>query len=238
MLSYSTLGSGAGPDVQKVADAVKIVKDLQPDLMVEGPIQYDAAIDPAVAKVKVKAASDVAGRANVFVFPDLNTGNNTYKAVQQATGAVAMGPVMQVRGGQWWRGGVGSVCARVRLTLVVLLQSCCWEAEVRASRAAQEPKLTENAHPPFTCPPSPAHTLFPPTHETQGLSKPVNDLSRGCTVADVVNTICVTSVQALGAKAAAKAAGGAAAAGGGAAAAGAGAKEPAAAATAAAAPAA
>ena len=166
MLSYSTLGSGAGPDVQKVADAVKIVKDLQPDLMVEGPIQYDAAIDPAVAKVKVKGASDVAGRANVFVFPDLNTGNNTYKAVQQATGAVAMGPVMQV-GVVGGGGVVWVVCARVCLTLVVLLQSCCWEAEVRASRAAQEPKLTENAHPsppPFTRPPFPRtpHPSHPP----------------------------------------------------------------------------
>lgn len=128
MLSYSTLGSGAGPDVQKVTDAVQMVKEMRPDLMVEGPIQYDAAIDPAVAKVKVKSHSDVAGKANVFVFPDLNTGNNTYKAVQQATGAIAMGPVMQ------------------------------------------------------------------------GLSKPVNDLSRGCTVADIVNTICVTSVQAMQAK--------------------------------------
>ncbi|GBF96450.1 ferredoxin-dependent glutamate synthase [Raphidocelis subcapitata] len=126
MLSYSTLGSGAGPDVQKVTDAVKLVKEMRPDLMVEGPIQYDAAIDPAVARVKVKTHSEVAGRANVFVFPDLNTGNNTYKAVQQATGAIAMGP---------------------------------------------------------------------------GLSKPVNDLSRGCTVADIVNTICVTSVQAMQAKA-------------------------------------
>lgn len=129
MLSYSTLGSGAGPDVQKVVDAVAAVKSRRPDLKVEGPIQYDAAIDPAVAAVKIKTASDVAGKATVFIFPDLNTGNNTYKAVQQATGAVAMGPVMQ------------------------------------------------------------------------GLKKPVNDLSRGCTVPDIVNTICVTSVQALQAKA-------------------------------------
>ncbi|KAI8473674.1 MAG: phosphate acetyltransferase [Monoraphidium minutum] len=134
MLSYSTLGSGAGPDVQKVTDAVQLVHDMRPDLKVEGPIQYDAAIDPAVAAVKIKTKSEVAGRANVFVFPDLNTGNNTYKAVQQATGAIAMGPVMQ------------------------------------------------------------------------GLSKPVNDLSRGCTVADIINTICVTSVQAIGAKALAAAA--------------------------------
>ncbi|KAF6251911.1 phosphate acetyltransferase [Scenedesmus sp. NREL 46B-D3] len=125
MLSYSTMGSGAGPDVQKVADAVKLVKALHPQLMVEGPLQYDAAIDPTVASVKIKAASEVAGRATVFVFPDLNTGNNTYKAVQQATGAIAMGPVMQ------------------------------------------------------------------------GLRKPVNDLSRGCTVTDIVNTVCVTCVQAM-----------------------------------------
>jgi phosphate acetyltransferase len=125
MLSYSTLGSGAGPDVQKVTDAVQLIKEARPDLMVEGPLQYDAAIDPAVASVKIKTASQVAGRATVFVFPDLNTGNNTYKAVQQATGAIAMGPVMQ------------------------------------------------------------------------GLRKPVNDLSRGCTVQDIVNTICVTCVQAM-----------------------------------------
>lgn len=111
--------------VQKVTDAVKIVKQQRPDLKVEGPIQYDAAIDPTVAAVKIKGGSDVAGKATVFIFPDLNTGNNTYKAVQQASGAVAMGPVLQ------------------------------------------------------------------------GLSKPVNDLSRGCTVPDVVNTIGVTSVQAM-----------------------------------------
>lgn len=125
MLSYSTLGSGDGPDVQKVIDAVAMVKKTRPNMKVEGPIQYDAAIDPVVAAVKVKTDSEVAGKATVFIFPDLNTGNNTYKAVQQATGAVAMGPVMQ------------------------------------------------------------------------GLLKPVNDLSRGCTVADIVNTICVTSVQAM-----------------------------------------
>lgn len=140
MLSYSTMGSGAGPDVQKVTDAVKLVKESRPDLMVEGPLQYDAAIDPTVASVKIKTASEVAGRATVFVFPDLNTGNNTYKAVQQATGAIAMGPVMQ------------------------------------------------------------------------GLRKPVNDLSRGCTVQDIVNTICVTGVQAMQATAAPAAGTGAAAA--------------------------
>mmetsp|Transcript_19763 Transcript_19763/g.42939 ORF Transcript_19763/g.42939 Transcript_19763/m.42939 type:complete len:805 (-) Transcript_19763:957-3371(-) len=128
MLSYSTLGSGAGPEVQRVTEAVAIVKKTRPDIKVEGPIQYDAAIDPAVAAVKVKGTSEVAGKATVFVFPDLNTGNNTYKAVQQSTGAIAMGPVMQ------------------------------------------------------------------------GLLKPVNDLSRGCTVPDVVNTICVTSIQAMAVK--------------------------------------
>mmetsp|Transcript_620 Transcript_620/g.1655 ORF Transcript_620/g.1655 Transcript_620/m.1655 type:complete len:832 (-) Transcript_620:1455-3950(-) len=125
MLSYSTLGSGSGPDVNKVTEAVALVKKERPDIKVEGPIQYDAAIDPKVAAVKVKGKSEVAGRATVFVFPDLNTGNNTYKAVQQASGAVAVGPVMQ------------------------------------------------------------------------GLSKPVNDLSRGCTVQDVVDTITVTSIQAM-----------------------------------------
>ncbi|KAG2499811.1 hypothetical protein HYH03_002105 [Edaphochlamys debaryana] len=124
MLSYSTLGSGAGPDVQKVAEAVAIVKKRRPDIKVEGPIQYDAAIDPKVAAVKVQGESEVAGKATIFIFPDLNTGNNTYKAVQQSTGAIAMGPVMQ------------------------------------------------------------------------GLLKPVNDLSRGCTVPDIINTICVTSIQA------------------------------------------
>lgn len=128
MLSYSTMGSGAGPDVQKVTDAVQLVKEARPDLMVEGPLQYDAAIDPTVAAVKIKTQSEVAGRATVFIFPDLNTGNNTYKAVQQATGAIAMGPVMQ------------------------------------------------------------------------GLRKPVNDLSRGCTVEDIVNTICVTGIQASASK--------------------------------------
>ncbi|GLC50353.1 hypothetical protein PLESTB_000369800 [Pleodorina starrii] len=125
MLSYSTLGSGAGPDVEVVTEAVSLVKARRPDIKVEGPIQYDAAIDPAVAAVKIKGGSEVAGKATVFIFPDLNTGNNTYKAVQQSTGAIAMGPVMQ------------------------------------------------------------------------GLLKPVNDLSRGCTVPDILNTICVTSIQAM-----------------------------------------
>ncbi|GIL65714.1 hypothetical protein Vafri_19393 [Volvox africanus] len=124
MLSYSTLGSGSGPDVQKVEEAVALAKARRPDLKIEGPIQYDAAIDPKVAAVKVHGGSEVAGQATVFVFPDLNTGNNTYKAVQQSSGAIAMGPIMQ------------------------------------------------------------------------GLLKPVNDLSRGCTVPDIINTICVTSIQA------------------------------------------
>ena len=128
MLSYSTLGSGAGPAVDKVAAATALVKERRPDLLVEGPIQYDAAVDPAIAAQKVKGESQVAGRATVCVFPDLNTGNNTYKAVQQSTGALAIGPLMQ------------------------------------------------------------------------GLAKPVNDLSRGCTVADIVNTVACTAVQAIGAK--------------------------------------
>lgn len=126
MLSYSTLGSGAGPAVDKVQKATSILKDQFPEMKVEGPIQYDAAIDPQVASTKVKENSSVAGKANVFIFPDLNTGNNTYKAVQQSTGALAIGPLIQ------------------------------------------------------------------------GLEKPVNDLSRGCTVADIVNTIACTAIQAMG----------------------------------------
>ncbi|HQN19122.1 MAG TPA: phosphate acetyltransferase, partial [Syntrophobacteraceae bacterium] len=123
MLSYSTGESGTGADVEKVREAVRIAKELRPELKLEGPIQYDAAIDPEVAKVKMPD-SEVAGRATVFIFPDLNTGNNTYKAVQRSARAVAIGPVLQ------------------------------------------------------------------------GLGKPVNDLSRGCTVTDVVNTIAITAVQA------------------------------------------
>jgi phosphate acetyltransferase len=130
MLSYSTLGSGTGPAVEKVEHATAIVKERRPDLLVDGPIQYDAAVDPVIAaqKVKREGGSPVAGRATVCIFPDLNTGNNTYKAVQQSTGAVAIGPLMQ------------------------------------------------------------------------GLAKPVNDLSRGCTVADIVNTVACTAVQAIGSK--------------------------------------
>ncbi len=123
MLSYSTGESGKGEDVDKVRDATRIAKERSPDLRIEGPIQYDAAVDPGVAKTKMPD-SDVAGRATVFIFPDLNTGNNTYKAVQRSAGALAIGPVLQ------------------------------------------------------------------------GLNKPVNDLSRGCTVNDIVNTVAITAIQA------------------------------------------
>ncbi|MGC5320671.1 phosphate acetyltransferase [Micromonospora arida] len=123
MLSYSTGSSGAGADVEKVAAATALVRERRPDLLVEGPIQYDAAIDPAVAATKLPD-SPVAGHATVFIFPDLNTGNNTYKAVQRSAGAVAVGPVMQ------------------------------------------------------------------------GLRRPVNDLSRGATVPDIVNTVAITAIQA------------------------------------------
>jgi phosphate acetyltransferase len=123
MLSYSTGSSGAGADVDKVRKATELVRERRPDLLVEGPIQYDAAVDPQVAATKLPG-SDVAGRATVLIFPDLNTGNNTYKAVQRSAGAVAVGPVLQ------------------------------------------------------------------------GLRKPVNDLSRGATVQDIVNTVAITAVQA------------------------------------------
>lgn len=124
MLSYSSGSSGAGPHVDKVDKATKLAQQARPDLAIEGPLQYDAAINPDIAKLKVKGETRVAGKATVLVFPDLNTGNNTYKAVQQAVHCVAMGPLMQ------------------------------------------------------------------------GLRKPVNDLSRGCTVADIVNTVCMTCMQA------------------------------------------
>lgn len=123
MLSYSTGTSGSGIDVDKVVEATRIAKERAPDLLLEGPLQYDAAIDPEVARTKAPK-SEVAGRATVFIFPDLNTGNNTYKAVQRAADAIAIGPILQ------------------------------------------------------------------------GLNKPVNDLSRGCTVADIVNTVAITAVQA------------------------------------------
>ena len=123
MLSYSTGESGKGTDVEKVRAATQIVKKRRPDLKTEGPIQYDAAIDPTVARQKMPH-SEVAGKATVFIFPDLNTGNNTYKAVQRSANVVAIGPVLQ------------------------------------------------------------------------GLNKPVNDLSRGCLVKDIVNTVVITAIQA------------------------------------------
>lgn len=123
MLSYSTGDSGKGEDVDKVAEATKIAKALAPDLLLEGPLQYDAAIDPSVAATKMPG-NPVAGRATVFIFPDLNTGNNTYKAVQRAADAVAIGPVLQ------------------------------------------------------------------------GLNKPVNDLSRGANIPDIINTVAITAIQA------------------------------------------
>ncbi|HEB70107.1 MAG TPA: phosphate acetyltransferase [Desulfobulbus sp.] len=123
MLSYSSGTSGTGADVDRVREATEIARQRRPDLMIDGPIQYDAAIDETVAGKKMPD-SKVAGKATVFIFPDLNTGNNTYKAVQRASGAVAIGPVLQ------------------------------------------------------------------------GLNKPVNDLSRGCQVADIINTVAITAVQA------------------------------------------
>jgi phosphate acetyltransferase len=123
MLSYSTGSSGSGEDVEKVRAATALVRERAPELLVEGPIQYDAAADPQVAAAKMPG-SEVAGRATVFVFPDLNTGNNTYKAVQRSSNALAIGPVLQ------------------------------------------------------------------------GLNKPINDLSRGALVRDIVNTIAITAIQA------------------------------------------
>jgi phosphate acetyltransferase len=124
MLSYSTGESGKGEDVDKVRRATQLVKERSPSLAVEGPIQYDAAVDPSVAKTKLPG-SRVAGAATVFIFPDLDSGNNTYKAVQRSAHAIAVGPVMQ------------------------------------------------------------------------GLRKPVNDLSRGCTVPDIVNTVAITAIQSI-----------------------------------------
>lgn len=123
MLSYSSGASGVGEDVEKVRKATELVKEKRPDLKVEGPIQYDAAVDPSIGKQKMPN-SEVAGQASVLIFPDLNTGNNTYKAVQRETGALAIGPMLQ------------------------------------------------------------------------GLNKPVNDLSRGCTVDDIFNTVIITAIQA------------------------------------------
>jgi phosphate acetyltransferase len=125
MLSYSTGTSGSGADVDKVREATELLRRQRPELPVEGPIQYDAAVEPSVAATKLPG-SEVAGRASVLIFPDLNTGNNTYKAVQRSAGAVAVGPVLQ------------------------------------------------------------------------GLRKPVNDLSRGALVQDIVNTVAITAIQAQG----------------------------------------
>ncbi len=94
MLSYSTGTSGSGADVDKVRAATELVRQREPDLLVDGPIQYDAAVEPSVAATKMPD-SKVAGRATVLIFPDLNTGNNTYKAVQRSAGAIAIGPVLQ-----------------------------------------------------------------------------------------------------------------------------------------------
>jgi phosphate acetyltransferase len=123
MLSYSTGESGKGPGVTVVREATEIVRERRPDLKVEGPIQYDAAVDEAVASLKMPG-SEVAGQATVFIFPDLEAGNVAYKAVQRSANAVAIGPVLQ------------------------------------------------------------------------GLNKPVNDLSRGCTITDIVNTVAITAIQA------------------------------------------
>ena len=123
MLSYSSGTSGQGEDVEKVRRATLLIRERRPDLQVEGPIQYDAAVDPVIGKQKMPNSS-VAGQASVLIFPDLNTGNNTYKAVQRETGALAIGPMLQ------------------------------------------------------------------------GLNKPVNDLSRGCTVDDIFNTVVITAIQA------------------------------------------
>ena len=125
MLSYSSGSSGKGDEVDKVRAATEIVRKKRPDLKIEGPIQYDAAVDMAIGKSKMPN-SEVAGQASVLIFPDLNTGNNTYKAVQRETGALAIGPMLQ------------------------------------------------------------------------GLNKPVNDLSRGCTVDDIINTVVITAIQAQG----------------------------------------
>jgi phosphate acetyltransferase len=125
MLSYSTGESGTGPEVDKVRHATVLVRERRPDLVIDGPMQYDAASDLVTGKSKLPG-SPVAGRATVYIFPDLNTGNNTYKAVQRSSGAVAIGPILQ------------------------------------------------------------------------GLKKPVNDLSRGATVRDIVNTIAITAIQAQG----------------------------------------
>ncbi|TMW58283.1 hypothetical protein Poli38472_011871 [Pythium oligandrum] len=127
LLSYATGDSNTGPIIDKVRQATKMAQEMRPDLDIYGPIQYDAAVDESIAKTKLKAipsGAKVGGHANVLIFPDLNTGNNTYKAVQQSTGCIAMGPMLQ------------------------------------------------------------------------GLRKPVNDLSRGATVKDIVTTVAITAIQA------------------------------------------
>ena len=123
LVMYLPLDEGKGEDVVRVREATKLAKERRPDLILEGPMQYDAAVSADVAAAKMPG-SKVAGQATVFIFPDLNTGNNTYKAVQRETGAIAIGPVLQ------------------------------------------------------------------------GLNKPVNDLSRGCTIDDVINTVVITAIQA------------------------------------------
>ena len=123
MLSYSTGNSGKGPSVDKVKEATRIAKEKAPEMLITGPIQYDASVDAATAKTKLPG-DPVAGQASVFIVPDINTGNNLYKAVQRHANAIAIGPVLQ------------------------------------------------------------------------GLRKPVNDLSRGCTVPDIVNTVAITAIQA------------------------------------------
>lgn len=123
LLSYSTGESGTGEEVERVRAAAELAQQRRPDLLLEGPLQYDAAVDERVAHTKMPS-SKVAGRATVLIFPDLNTGNNTYKAVQRETGSIAVGPVLQ------------------------------------------------------------------------GLNKPVNDLSRGCLVEDIINTVAITAIQA------------------------------------------
>jgi phosphate acetyltransferase len=122
LLSYSTGDSGVGEEVDKVREAARLAHAMRPEMALEGPIQYDAAVDAGVAALKMPGSA-VAGHATVLVFPDLNTGNNTYKAVQRETGAIAIGPILQ------------------------------------------------------------------------GLRKPVNDLSRGCTVDDIINTVVITAIQ-------------------------------------------
>ena len=123
MISYSTGTSGKGEDVDKVRDAAKLAQEKRPDLLIDGPLQYDAAIVPEVAAQKAPG-SKVAGQANVFIFPDLSCGNCTYKAVQRSAGVISVGPMLQ------------------------------------------------------------------------GLKRPVNDLSRGALVEDIVYTIAITAIQA------------------------------------------